>query len=112
MGTPTKPKDHLFVLFAVGMYEGEWRPFDRDISHIKLELADHLRRKESGGFPLADCEVKSNWIRNRKECEVNQAVAMKHAFFQRAGNANMTFCHIAAPLIHIEGPRDLRLELS
>lgn len=192
VGTPEKPKDHLYVLLAVGMYEGKWRPFDRDISYIKLELADHLRRNKVGTFQLADCEVKSNWIRNRKEreekspflaslgdadierlvkvyfdqvsaCnavvmaavidkrflrdhmthetlhkkayefmleriehfmteyhpkhqalivmddtskELNQAVAMKHAFFQRAGNANMRFRHI------VEYPFFTRSELS
>ncbi len=192
VGTPEKPKDHLYVLLAVGMYEGKWRPFDRDISYTKLELADHLRRKQMGIFLLADCEVKSNWIRNKKEreekspflaslcdadierlvkvyfdqvaaCnavvmaavidkrflrdhmthetlhkkayefmleriehfmteyhpkhhalivmddtskELNQAVAMKHAYFQRAGNANMTFGHI------VEYPFFTRSELS
>lgn len=192
VGTPEKPKDHLYVLLAVGMYEGKWRPFDRDISYIKLELADHLRRNQAGTFQLADCEVKSNWIRNRKEreekspflaslgdadierlvkvyfdqvaaCnavvmaavidkrflrdhmthetlhkkayeflleriehfmteyhpkhqalivmddtskELNQAVAMKHAYFQRAGNANMAFRHI------VEYPFFTRSELS
>ena len=26
-GTTEKPKDHLYVLLAVSMYEGQWRPF-------------------------------------------------------------------------------------
>lgn len=67
VGTAEKPKDHLYVLLAVGMYERQWNPFDRDIAHVKLELADYLRREKKGSFDLADCEVKSNWIRNAKE---------------------------------------------
>ena len=192
VGTPEKPKDHLYVLLAVGMYERKWHPFERAISYIKLELADHLRRNRTGSFELADCEVKSNWIRNRKErqerspflsalgdadidrlvaayfgqvkaCngvimaavidkrqlhdhmthetlhkkayeflmeriehymseyhpnhqalivmddtskELNRAVAMKHAYFQRTGNPNTEFRHI------VEYPFFTRSELS
>src|SRR5208337_848972 len=180
VGTPEKPKDHLYVLLAVGMFERQWRPFDLAISHLKLELADYLRRDGKGNFDLAACEVKSNWVRNPKERaqkspflsalhaddlerlvtayfgqviernavvmaavidkrqlhahmthetlhkkayeflleriehyiaeyhqkhqalvvmddtikELNRAVAMKHAFFQRAGNQNVAFRHI------------------
>ena len=64
VGTMQQPKDHLYVLLAVGMFEGHWRPFDLSISRLKLELADYLRRDGKGQFDLADCEVKSNWIRN------------------------------------------------
>ena len=192
VGTLQKPKDHLYVLLAVGMFEKRWTPFERTISNIKLELADYLRKKGQGTFDLASCEVKSNWIRSPKERasksqflnaldendrtrltdsyleqvakqnmvvmavivdkrhlrdhmthetlhkkayeilleriesymkeyhdkhlalivmddtskELNQAVAMKHAFFQRAGNQNLNFRHI------VEYPFFTRSELS
>ena len=192
VGTPDKPKDHLYVLLAVGMYEGQWHHFERTLAHIKLELADYLRRDGKGIYDLAACEVKSNWLRNIKEreakspflhhlheddrtrlataffqqvsdrncivmaavidkrhlhdhtthetlhkkayeflleriehymCEyhpkhralivmddtskeLNQAVALKHAYFQRAGNQNMKFRHI------VEYPFFTRSELS
>jgi hypothetical protein len=163
-----------------------------DIARVKLELADYLRRDGKGAFDLAACEVKSNWIRNRKEREekssflsalhaddlerlvkayfeqiklrnavimatvidkrnlfdyvthetlhkkayeflleriehymaeyhpkhqavivmddtskeLNQAVAMKHAYFQRAGNQHVRFSHI------VEYPFFTRSELS
>ena len=63
VGTPDRPKDHLYVLLAVGMYERQWRPFDLEISRVKLELADYLAREGKGKYDLADCEIKSNWIR-------------------------------------------------
>ena len=47
------------------MYEGQWRPFESAISGLKLFLADHLERDGKGPFELADCEVKSNWVRMR-----------------------------------------------
>ena len=192
VGTPEHPKDHLYVLLTVGMFERQWFTFDREIALLKLELADHLRRLNKGGFELADCEVKSNWVRNAKErarrspflnalapsdierlmrCfftqveerravvmaavidkrylhdhmdhellhkkayeflleriehymaeyhpkhnalvvmddtskELNRALAMKHAYFQRAGNQNMAFRHI------VEYPFFSRSELS
>lgn len=67
VGTPEKPKDHLYVLLTVGLWEGQWRRFDHGISLVKLELADYLRRQRKGSFELADCEIKSNWLRNPKE---------------------------------------------
>lgn len=51
------------------MFEKNWRSFDRDISHVKLELAEYLRRNNKGRFELADCEIKSNWLRHKKERE-------------------------------------------
>ena len=47
------------------MYEGQWRPFESAISGLKLLLADQLERDGKGPFELADCEVKSNWVRMR-----------------------------------------------
>lgn len=63
-GTPENPKDHIYVLLAVGMYEGQWRPFEREVSRVKLDLIARLRREGDRQFELADCEVKSNWLRN------------------------------------------------
>jgi len=173
-------KEHLYVLTAVSLFEGRWQRFDRAIANLKLELSDHLRRTNGVKFDLADCEVKSTWLRlpdlrkrespflsaltpgdltrlaelyyeqlqlhhvrvfsvvvdkrklrdhvdqhilHRKAYElllerienyleefhpkhnavvvmddtdktINRGVAMKHAFFQREGNANVFFRHI------------------
>ena len=35
----TAPKEHLYVLTAVSLFEGRWRAFDREIGNLKLELA-------------------------------------------------------------------------
>ena len=69
IGTQEKPKDHLYVLLAVGMFEGQWRRFETEISGLKLALASHLHQGGEGRFELADCEIKSNWVRNVKERE-------------------------------------------
>ncbi|MBN2560836.1 MAG: DUF3800 domain-containing protein [Phycisphaerae bacterium] len=62
-------KEHLYVLTAVSLFEGRWKRFDREISNLKLELADHLRRIKNLKFDLADCEVKSTWLRIKKQRE-------------------------------------------
>ncbi len=69
VGTAVNPKDHLYVLLAVGIWDGQWRDFETAISSLKLELADYLRRDGRGRFELADCEVKSNWVRVPAERE-------------------------------------------
>ena len=69
VGTSERPKDHLYVLVAVGMWEGQWRHFETAITGLKLELAEYLRRDGKGRFELADCEVKSNWVRVPSERE-------------------------------------------
>ena len=66
IGTPENPKDHIYVLLAVGMYERQWRPFELEVSQLKLELADKLQQAGQGWFELANCEVKSNWLRVSK----------------------------------------------
>ncbi|MEJ0025834.1 MAG: hypothetical protein WDN01_07390 [Rhizomicrobium sp.] len=66
-GNGRPEKDHIYVLLAVGIFENNWRKFDREISLLKLELEGWLRREGKGPFDLADCEVKSNWLRNVKE---------------------------------------------
>lgn len=64
-----QPLDHLYVLTAVSLYEFKWRRLDRTIANLKLELRDHLHRTRSLDFDLADCEVKSTWLRIAKQRE-------------------------------------------
>lgn len=65
----TFAKEHLYVLAAVGLFEWKWRRFERAIANLKLELMDNLRKLHHVSLDLADCEVKSNWLRNPKERE-------------------------------------------
>jgi Protein of unknown function (DUF3800) len=63
-------KDHLYVLTAVSLFEWRWNRFDKALNGKKRELMDILRRTNPAGLPrleLADCEIKSTWIRIPKE---------------------------------------------
>lgn len=62
-------KEHLYVLTAVSLFEFEWHKFEREITNLKLELSDALKRRAQQKFTLADCEVKSAWLRNPKQRE-------------------------------------------
>ncbi|MHB8522739.1 MAG: DUF3800 domain-containing protein [Limisphaerales bacterium] len=56
-------KDHLYVLTAVSLFEFKWRNFERAIANLKLELSDNLYRLKGTRYDLAECEVKSTWLR-------------------------------------------------
>ena len=63
VGTAENPKPHIYVLLAVGIYERQWRPFEREVSGLKIELAERLSQEGVRTFDIAACEVKSNWLR-------------------------------------------------
>jgi hypothetical protein len=60
-------KDHIYCLAAVGLWDGRWQRFDRAIARQKLALPAAVNRGRAERLDLADCEVKSNWLRNAKE---------------------------------------------
>lgn len=64
-------KDHLYVLTGLSLYEFKWRAFERNITNIKLELADDLCRRTNIRYDLAQCEVKSTWLRHPQTRRAN-----------------------------------------
>jgi hypothetical protein len=63
----TFTKDHLFVLTAVSLYEGNWKDFEREITNLKLEFSDNLKRRTGQRYDLPQCEVKSTWLRHPRQ---------------------------------------------
>lgn len=60
-------KDHLFVLTAMGMHEFHWKTFEIEISKMKFQQMSSLYKNKGISFKLADCEVKSTWMRIPQE---------------------------------------------
>ena len=61
-------KDHVYVLAAVSLFEHRWHGFEKTLNRKKWELIDVIRRSGSAyKLELADCEIKSTWIRIPKE---------------------------------------------
>ena len=79
IGTPAEPRDHLYVLLTVGMYERQWRPFDSEISRLKLELAHYLRRDSKG-------RLRPSGVRNQIQLDSTTCIACpKQSFPGRPG---------------------------
>lgn len=58
--------DRFYVLTAVGMFEGRWKRFHYHIENVKESLRGQIQARTGLQLGLADCEVKSNWVRNSK----------------------------------------------
>ncbi len=59
-------KDHLFVLTAVSLFEQRWRRFEQAINRKKKELMTRVEARGGPRLDLADCEIKSSWVRDPK----------------------------------------------
>jgi hypothetical protein len=93
-------KDPLYVLTAVSLFEKQWFHFEREITNVKLEMADDLKRVKKLEFGLADCEVKSTWLRIKKvrdeksaflkELGADSIKKLSDVFFRQLTDRHMT----------------------
>ena len=65
----SKGKDFIFVLSAIGIFDQNWKAFYSQIISKKLEFVNRIFQTTGVRLPISDCEVKSNWIRIKKERE-------------------------------------------
>ncbi|MGC9261258.1 MAG: DUF3800 domain-containing protein [Phycisphaerae bacterium] len=67
--SPIKPgaaavdEQWLYVLTAVSLYEHHWHGFEKTLNRAKGELIHRIQERGGASLELADCEVKSNWVR-------------------------------------------------
>lgn len=62
-GAPGAYRDFLYVVTAVTLFDGKWATFDAAINGEKRRLMEKVFRVTQERLTLADCEIKSNWIR-------------------------------------------------
>lgn len=55
--------DPLYVLTAVCLFEHHWRGFERTLNNKKIAIAKRIHADHGLTLDLADCEIKSNWLR-------------------------------------------------
>ena len=55
--------DPLYVLTAVCLFEHRWRGFERTINSNKKVITKRILSDQGISLDLADCEIKSNWLR-------------------------------------------------
>lgn len=60
-------KDWLYVLTAVSLFEHKWHGFEKTLNRKKRTLMARVIQRGGPRLDLADCEIKSNWLRNPKE---------------------------------------------
>jgi len=58
--------DHIYVLTAVSLFERQWHGFEKTLNRFKQRLAWKVCQRKGVQLDLADCEIKSNWIRQPK----------------------------------------------
>ncbi len=95
------PKEHLYVLTAVSLFEFKWQDFDREIANLKLELCDQLYRVKKTRYDLADCEVKSTWLRIQKQREKESPFLTALSEAERKKLGQKYFEQIAAQHMHV-----------
>ena len=61
------PGDPLYVLTAVTLFEQRWHGFEKTLNRHKSMLMDLIYKSKGIRLQLADCEVKSNWLRMPRE---------------------------------------------
>lgn len=77
-GGPARPHDRIYALVAVSLFEWKWRRFEGLINAKKRDLMQRVRGRTSAVLDLADCEVKSNWIRIPSERAEHPLLASLH----------------------------------
>jgi len=58
--------DHIYVLTAVSLFERQWHGFDKTLNRFKQRIGRKVYSRNGMRLDLADCEIKSNWIRHPK----------------------------------------------
>lgn len=61
--------DWLYVLTALCVFEQRWHTLEKPINRRKLALLERIRNETGVALQLADCEIKSNWLRIPRERE-------------------------------------------
>lgn len=59
--------DPIYVLAAIGFHEYRWYKFYKHLTNVKRNLMLKLHKGKGIELQLADCEIKSRWIRNPLE---------------------------------------------
>lgn len=77
------PKEYLYVLTAISLFDQKWHGFAKTINRKKRELMDSIYRSSGVRLELSDCEVKSTWVRIPKQRK-------KHPFLSRLTDGALT----------------------
>lgn len=94
-------KEHLYVLTAVSLFEFEWKKFEREVTNLKLEFSDTLKRRTGKVLSLAECEIKSVWLRIPKQREQESPFLHLLTNSERTRIANLFFDQLTSRKMHL-----------
>jgi len=94
-------KDHVYVLTAVGLYEGAWKQVEEEITDYKLQLRQALRSQQGIVTDIMDCEVKSTLLRNAKERAARSPFLHALSDDQRTSLAELYYSQLAKHRMHL-----------
>lgn len=60
---PSDEKRPIYVVAGLSLFEKQWHGFERTINRSKRKLMAEINSRTGQKFDLADCEIKSSWIR-------------------------------------------------
>lgn len=107
-----KPGEWLYSLTAVSLFEHQWHGFEKTLNRHKQMLMASVNRRAGVRLDLADCEIKSNWVRTPKERAKrpflaslydNELTELLDLYFRQLDHHNM---HIFSVLIDKRQLRD------
>ena len=78
-----KAGDWLYALTAVCIFEQRWHTMEKPINRHKVALIERICKDTGNALTLADCEIKSNWLRQPRERE-------RHPFLQHLSIPELT----------------------
>lgn len=95
----SRPGDWLYVLTALCIFEQRWHTMEKPINRHKAALMNRIAIDAGAILNLADCEVKSNWLRQPherakhpflKHLSTEQLTGLTDAYYEQLGAAHAT----------------------
>lgn len=109
------PGDPIYVLTAVGLFEKQWHGFDKTLNRHKSMLMDLINRAKGVRLELADCEIKSNWVRRADERAIRpflnnitdaELTAVVDLFYAQLAHHHMTVFSVIVDKRHLHDYMD------
>ncbi len=60
---PDDEERPIYIIAGLSLFEKRWHGFEKTINRRKRQLIAQIHARTGEEFDLADCEVKSSWVR-------------------------------------------------
>lgn len=114
-GGRTIAGDPVYVLTAVCLFERQWHGFEKTLNRHKSMLMDLIFKAKGIRLQLADCEVKSNWVRRPRERATRpflhnvtdrELTSLIDLFYQQLAHHHMTVLSVIVDKPHLHDYMD------